>query len=116
MVYAWRKNSMANFDETIRYVDLLSLYANLLSKTQREVLEDYFSYNLSISEIAENRKISRAAVEDAIKKGKNKLEDIENKMGSLKVLQQIRTAIDNTDDPQLSAQLQEMERTLKHGI
>ena len=107
---------MANFDETIRYVDLLSLYANLLSKTQREVLEDYYSYNLSISEIAENRKISRAAVEDAIKKGKKKLEDIENKVGNLKVLQQIRTAIDNTDDPQLAAQLQEMERTLKHGI
>ena len=116
MVYAWRKNKMANIDETIRYVDLLSLYANLLSKTQKEVLEDYFSYNLSISEIAENRKISRAAVEDAIKKGKKKLEDSENKLGSLKVLQQIRTAIENTDDPQLAEQLQEMERMMKHGI
>ena len=116
MVYVWRKIDMANFDETVRYVDLLSLYANMLSKTQREVLEDYYSYNLSISEIAENRKISRAAVEDAIKKGKNKLEDIENKLGSLKVLQQIRSAIDNTDDPQLAAQLQEMERMMKHGI
>ena len=116
MVYAWRKNKMANIDETIRYVDLLSLYANLLSKTQREVLEDYFSYNLSISEIAENRKISRAAVEDAIKKGKKKLEDSENKLGSLKVLQQIRSAIENTDDPQLAEQLQEMERMMKHGI
>ena len=107
---------MANIDETIRYVDLLSLYGNLLSKTQKEVLEDYFSYNLSISEIAENRKISRAAVEDAIKKGKKKLEDSENKLGSLKVLQQIRTAIENTDDPQLAEQLQEMERMMKHGI
>ena len=116
MAYAWRKNKMANIDETIRYVDLLSLYANLLSKTQKEVLEDYFSYNLSISEIAENRKISRAAVEDAIKKGKKKLEDSENKLGSLKVLQQIRTAIENTDDPQLAEQLQEMERMMKHGI
>ena len=116
MVYAWRKNKMANIDETIRYVDLLSLYANLLSKTQKEVLEDYFSYNLSISEIAENRKISRAAVEDAIKKGKKKLEDSENKLGSLKVLQQIRSAIENTDDPQLAEQLQEMERMMKHGI
>ena len=28
---------MANIDETIRYVDLLSLYGNLLSKTQKEV-------------------------------------------------------------------------------
>ena len=116
MAYAWRNNNMANIDETIRYVDLLSLYGNLLSKTQKEVLEDYFSYNLSISEIAENRKISRAAVEDAIKKGKKKLEDSENKLGSLKVLQQIRTAIENTDDPQLAEQLQEMERMMKHGI
>ena len=107
---------MANFDETIRYVDLLSLYGNLLSKTQKEILEDYYSYNLSISEIAENRKISRAAVEDAIKKGKRKLEDTENKLRSLKVLATIREAISNTDDPQLISQLQEMERMMKHGI
>ena len=116
MDYAWRKNKMANFDETIRYVDLLSLYGNLLSKTQKEILEDYYSYNLSISEIAENRKISRAAVEDAIKKGKRKLEDTENKLRSLKVLATIREAISNTDDPQLISQLQEMERMMKHGI
>lgn len=116
MDYAWRKNKMANFDETIRYVDLLSLYGNLLSKTQKEILEDYYSYNLSISEIAENRKISRAAVEDAIKKGKCKLEDTENKLGSLKVLATIREVISNTDDPQLISQLTEMERMMKHGI
>ena len=28
----------------------------------------------------------------------------------------LKTAIENTDDPQLTAQLQEMERMMKHGI
>ena len=107
---------MSNFDETIRYVDLLSLYSNLLSETQKEVLEDYYSYNLSISEIAENRNISRAAVEDAIKKGKTKLEDYETKLGSLKVLQELKSAIENCKNPQIAKKLEEIERMMKHGI
>ena len=116
MVYVLRKIKMSNFDETIRYVDLLSLYSNLLSETQKEVLEDYYSYNLSISEIAENRSISRAAVEDAIKKGKTKLEDYENKIGSLKALQELKSAIEDCKDPQIVERLEEIERMMKHGI
>lgn len=116
MAYAWRKNNMSNFDETIRYVDLLSLYSSLLSETQKEVLEDYYSYNLSISEIAENRKISRAAVEDAIKKGKRKLEDYESKLGSLNTLSKIKEAIEASKDEETTNKLKDIERMMKHGI
>ena len=68
--------------ERVVYVnELLYLYGALLSPTQKEICEDYYSLNLSISEIAENRSISRAAVDDALSKGTKKLEDCEKKLG-----------------------------------
>ena len=107
---------MELLEKRLYYIDLLHLYGELLSVTQKDILTDNLEFDLSLSEIASNREISRAAVEDAIKKGKNKLEDIENKLGSLKVLQQIRISIENTDNPEMISQLQEMERMMKHGI
>lgn len=107
---------MADLDTVLRYSELLCLYQNLLSETQREILDDYFSYNLSISEIAENRHISRSAVEDAIKKGKSKLDEFEKKIGSLKVLEIIQQVKSDTTDAKIISQLEEMERIMKHGI
>ena len=105
-----------NLEETIRYSELLMLYQGLLSPTQKDILEDYFSYNLSISEIAENRSISRAAVEDAIKKGKKKLDQFEDELGSLKALEVIHEIKNNTNDEQITSKLDEVERIMKHGI
>ena len=105
-----------NLEETIRYSELLMLYQGLLSPTQKDILEDYFSYNLSISEIAENRNISRAAVEDAIKKGKKKLDQFEDELGSLKALEVIHDIKNDTNDENITSKLDEVERIMKHGI
>ena len=107
---------MSDLDTTIRYTELLEIYQNLLSKAQKEMLEDYFFYNLSFSEIAENRKVSRAAVEDAIKKGNNNLDMYEKEIGSLKALQELREIRLNSKDEELNNKLLEVERILKHGI
>ena len=71
---------MEDLEKRFYYLDLFHLYGELLSDTQKDVLVDYLECDLSLSEIAANRKISRAAVEDAIKKGKAKLEAYEAKM------------------------------------
>jgi predicted DNA-binding protein YlxM (UPF0122 family) len=71
---------MDELTKAIRYNSLLHLYSSLLSETQREILLDYFGYNLSITEIAQNREVSRAAVEDAIKKGTRKLDSFETSL------------------------------------
>ncbi len=108
---------MANsLETTLKYSDLLLLYQNLLSDTQKEILDDYFSYNLSISEIAENREISRSAVEDAIKKGKKKLDQIEKEIGNLQVLNIIYQMKSDATDEKVIASLEEIERIMKHGI
>ena len=107
---------MSELEAVLRYSELLNIYQNLLSKTQKEILEDYYLCNLSFSEIAENRNISRSAVEDAIKKGKKKLDLFESELCSLKILQKIRDLKQKTSDENVKKELQEMERTLTHGI
>ena len=94
----------------------MSLYQNLLSDTQKEILDDYYSYNLSISEIAQNRDITRAAVEDAIKKGKKKLEEFEEKICSLKVLKSLRELKSQCKDQIIIEKIEQIERIMKHGI
>lgn len=71
---------MELLEKRFYYLELLHLYEELLSSTQKEVLEDYLQFDLSITEIAENRSTSRAAVEDAIKKGIKKLDEFETKL------------------------------------
>ena len=71
---------MELIEKRIYFVNLLHAYGDLLSNTQLEILKDYFECDLSITEIAETRGISRAAVEDALKKGTSKLEQIESKV------------------------------------
>lgn len=56
---------------------LLDRYGTLLTPSQSEIMMDYCAYDLSLSEIAESRSISRAAVEDAIKKAIKKLVNYE---------------------------------------
>ena len=68
---------MEKLERTIKYNDLLHIYGSLLSETQREIAKSYFEFDLSISEIAEEKNISRAAVEDAIKKSISKLDQLE---------------------------------------
>ena len=75
---------MDKLDKTLYITSLLIIYMSQLSKTQQEIMSDYYLYDLSITEIAENRNISRAAVDDALSKGKNKLEELEK---DLKIFQ-----------------------------
>lgn len=107
---------MTSFEIAYKYGELLDLYGNLLSQTQKDILEDYYSYNLSISEIADNRHVTRAAVEDAIKKGKKKLDDLEKQIGNYQVLEKIYQIKNNTTDQEVISSLEEIERIMKHGI
>ena len=68
---------MEKLEKRLYYIELLHVYGDLLSSAQKDILYDYLDVDLSISEIAENREISRAAVEDAIKKGMAKLDAFE---------------------------------------
>ena len=83
---------MELLEKRLYYIDLLHLYGELLSATQKDILTDNLEFDLSLSEIASNRNISRAAVEDALKKGMKKLDELESK---LSLFQKRSTILDN---------------------
>ena len=77
---------------------LCQLYGKALTDKQYEVLTDYYNNDLSLSEIAENNNITRQAVRDIIKKGENRLYELEDGISLMKkVLQEekIKSKIEN---------------------
>lgn len=68
---------------------LCQIYGKVLTEKQYEVLNDYYNNDLSLSEIAENNNITRQAVRDIIKKGENKLYELEERIGFMnKILEE----------------------------
>ena len=108
---------MDKIKKTVRYNSLLHIYGGLLSKTQYAFADAYFSYDLSLSEIADNREVSRAAVEDAIKKGLKKLETLESELHLLEkrenVLKLTKSLKETTTDNKVIKLVDEIERIIE---
>ncbi|MBR5900166.1 MAG: hypothetical protein IKZ38_02085 [Clostridia bacterium] len=65
-------------EENFYYVELFELYKELLTQKQRESFEMHFLLDFSLSEISEEKGISRQNVNDAIKSAKKKLDEMED--------------------------------------
>ena len=59
---------------------LYDFYGELLTEHQRQVYEDVVLNDFSLSEVAENRGISRQGVHDMIRRCNKSLEEYENKL------------------------------------
>lgn len=68
-------------EKKIKYGNMFAFYGKLLTEKQYEMLYHYYLNDFSMVEIAENMKISRQAVYDAIRKSNKALENYENTMG-----------------------------------
>ncbi len=68
-------------EENIRLSKLYDAYGKLLTLSQQEIVEAYLFDDLTGSEIAENKNISRQAVKDAVTKATRKLEGYDEKLG-----------------------------------
>ena len=111
---------MDKIKKTVRYNSLLHIYGGLLSKTQFAFADAYFSYDLSLSEIAEAHNVSRSAVEDAIKKALKKLDEYEKELKVLKNNEEIIALIQKVKDLDGNEKVQvleEIERIIyRYGI
>ena len=74
---------------------LFDAYGGLLTSKQKNIFEEYYLYDLSFSEIAEELKISRSAVSDALKKTLAKLEEYEAKIGVIEIKKTLRKHLDS---------------------
>ena len=114
------KNNMEKLEKTLRYTKLFAIYKSQLSTSQQEIINDYFFLDLSISEIAENRNISRSAVDDALTKGINKLDDLENHLHILEKNKAIFDQLEKIKNKALNLsdvlEIEEIEKELDYGI
>ena len=83
---------------------LLDFYGDLLTDKQRECFSLYYNEDLSLSEIAEQRGISRQGVWDNIRRAEASLRDMEEKTGLIRRFRQIRQGLES-----LRAPLKELE-------
>ena len=72
---------MDKLEDFLKYSVLFSYYGELFPKKKRQYLELYLEENSSLSEIAEQYGVTRQAVFDNIKKGVQKLDEYESKLG-----------------------------------
>jgi len=61
-------------EEKLYYNELFLIYGELLTEKEKDTFKDYYFEDLSLSEIADNNSISRAAVQKTIKNVLDKLD------------------------------------------
>ena len=105
-------------DKNVKVSMLCQIYGKLLTEKQLEILTDYYNNDLSLSEIAQNNNITRQAVRDIIKKGENKLFELEEKLSFMekmmeqeKILQEVLSELTKIQDESSD---RKVEKILNH--
>lgn len=80
---------------------LLDFYGNVLTEKQRDMMQQYYNMDLSLSEIADNFGITRQGVRDSIKRGENILTELEEQVG---FAEKYRVLMDGIDQIKVYAQ------------
>ena len=110
-------------EKNVKVSILLDIYGKLLTEKQFKLLNDYYNNDLSLSEIAENERITRQAVRDNLKKGENKLLQFEEKLLIMKktiekeeqiskILNELTKIDKNSSDKEISDILQDVKEKL----
>ncbi|MSS64343.1 DNA-binding protein [Lachnospiraceae bacterium WCA-693-APC-MOT-I] len=77
-------------NEIVELSLLFDFYGALLKEQKRQIFEDYVLNDLSLSEIASDRGISRQAVHDTVKRCRKELEEYEEKLSLIKKFQSVK--------------------------
>lgn len=75
------------------FIGLWDVYSGLLTETQQEITNLYFNLDLTVSEIAKEKGISRQAVSECLKSCKSQLEEYESKLHVFERLQKLSLEI-----------------------
>lgn len=67
--------------DLVKILKLLDTYGEMLTLNQKEMVEMYYSLNLTLGEIAEMKGVSRQCVFDTLNKAVKELELLESKIG-----------------------------------
>ncbi len=77
---------------------LYDFYGELLNEHQKSIYEEYVLDNLSLSEIAEERGISRQGVHDLIKRADKTLNEYESKLQLIRKFMNIKDKVNRINE------------------
>lgn len=90
-------------DEIVQLSILYDFYGELLSDHKKQVFEDYILNDLSLSEIASEKQMSRQGIHDIVKRCSQELRDYEDKLSLAKKFQSVKEKLNAIKD--ISARL-----------
>ena len=88
---------MLNDNNRIYLNDLYDIYFELLTDKEKEIFEDYYQNDLSLSEISEKNNVTRNAIHKTVKNVEDKLNNYESKLNIYKKKEEIKKLIDNKE-------------------
>ena len=93
---------------------LLDFYGEVLTPKQREMLNQYYNDDLSLSEIGENFGITRQGARDAIKHGETTLKELEAKVGFAGRYRRVQEKLEELEDKVgFAARYRRVQQTLE---
>lgn len=111
-----------------KYLQLWDLYGGLLTDNQREICNLYYGFDLSLSEIAEQKGVSKQSVSEVLKKSRELLDGFEEKLHHNEQNQAYSRAVSDmmtdvtraveafkTAHPEFSAQMDEIVQKIAVG-
>ncbi len=103
------KTKLADF---VLYGKLFEIYGGLLSQDRQSVMNDYFFCNMTLTEIANERHISRQAVSDCLDKSCEKLQEYEKVLGNFAKTQMLRVELEELKENPSTSKVEEILRKL----
>lgn len=76
---------------------LFDLYKELLTPTEQETFTDYYVEDLSLQEIADNRKITKSSVGKTLKNATEKLEEYERIIKNYQTKKELSMLLEEQD-------------------
>ena len=92
-------------EEKIYLTELFEVYKDLLTEKQREVFEMHFVLDLSLSEMAEEKGITRQNASDALKNAKEKLFSLEKTLKIKEKNDELVSLADEIKDKKISERI-----------
>ena len=95
-------------EDFVYYNNLYDVYSELLTDKEQEAFRDYYQEDLSLSEIADSKSISRSAVQKMVKTVIEKLNYYEEKLHLYKEHEILRNLLNVNDIEKIKKEIREI--------
>jgi len=89
-------------EKTLEVNNLIDMYGKFLTEKQLSIMNDYFKFDYSLSEIADNLNITKQAVKYSIGLSLDRLKEFDEKLSLLKIKDKLQEFLLTLDEDKKS--------------